>query len=256
MGANCNRPRIDAEDYSDLGPKDYSNAEGKPELTPGRSRLVVENRPLVVAVVRGMVRRSEFGGDPADMAADGTLGLIEAAIGFDPDRGVKFATYAPFIIRGRIVDGLRAMMPNGARRPEQLAKFERTPKTKSIESLLSRPNDNKYDTDKDFSLLAMMASDADPLAEARDYHETLDDLFKGLVPRHRRMMTLLYGHAGMTMKAAGKALGLSESRVSQMHSYAIDVIRERHGLPPRDTRPGVLPMDLARREVAPIREAS
>lgn len=68
-----------------------------------RARIIEAYQPLVYKLVTGVKAGSEV---MLDLIQEGTVGLIEAVERFDPDKGIKFTTYAPFRIRGRIINYL------------------------------------------------------------------------------------------------------------------------------------------------------
>ncbi len=194
-----------------------------------------------------------------DLISAGTFGLMDAINAFDPDRGVRFETYGVRRIRGAILDELRSVdwVPRlvrsrsnklraviGAvesklgRRPtdKELAgelnisvrKFRRAYRNSHVVTQISL--DRGYfetDSHKDFreiDVLEDKRSD-DPLGHAqRD--EIREIVTHSLTPTER-LIVMLYYFERMTMKKIGKALDLSESRVSQMHSSILERLRDQ-----------------------------
>ncbi|MEO0324463.1 MAG: sigma-70 family RNA polymerase sigma factor [Myxococcota bacterium] len=70
--------------------------------------FIEEHRSLVAGVVSRLRARYELSGDQDDLMAYGFQGLLEAKSRFDPDRGVRFNTFAYYRVRGAIIDGVRA----------------------------------------------------------------------------------------------------------------------------------------------------
>ncbi len=68
-----------------------------------RARIIEAYQPLVYKIVTGIKANSEV---LLDLIQEGTVGLIEAVERFDPSKGIRFTTYAPFRIRGRIINYL------------------------------------------------------------------------------------------------------------------------------------------------------
>lgn len=187
-----------------------------------------------------------------DVMSVAVLGLMDAIKSFDPDRGVKFETYSAARIRGAIVDELRLMdwVPRLARTRAQ--KIERA--VQAIEQKLDRPastDDLAAQLQIDVHALSLMLKDAavpamvslssvmeyrhgfdsravhqidciidrdapSPRRHAED-REAVSRLLSGF-SRAEKLIVLLYYFDGATMREVGKALDLSESRVSQMHS--------------------------------------
>lgn len=195
-----------------------------------------------------------------DLVNTGILGLIDAIDKYVPDRGVKFKTYAEFRIRGAMLDYLRRQdwAPRSMRRKEK----ELSRKFKELEQKLKRPatheevakvmgltmpefNDLLYKA-RGLTLLSLNRPKSDEgdeeMKELGDFipdegdtspHELLEqqevrDLLADRIdtlPDKERMVVSLYYFKGMTMKEVGNLLGVTESRVSQLHSSAIKKLR-------------------------------
>jgi len=188
-----------------------------------------------------------------DLISAGIFGLMDAIDAFDPDRGVKFATYCTPRIRGAILDELRSMdwVPRLVRsRAHQLGNATRT-----LESHLGRmPSDKELagelglnkedfrrlqrdataiglvslsskfsesDGDKDICEIDIIKDkkSRDPVIEAQKLD--LKNLLTRGLSRAERLILVLYYYEEMTMKEIGVTLDLSESRVSQMHSSIV-----------------------------------
>ncbi len=79
-----------------------------------RARLIEAYQPLVFKVAMQLRLREAI---VMDMIQEGTVGLIQAAERFDPNRGVRFSTFATYRIRGRILNALRGLAHARGRRP-------------------------------------------------------------------------------------------------------------------------------------------
>lgn len=193
-----------------------------------------------------------------DLMSVGIFGLMNAIDAYDYTRAVKFETYSAQRIRGAILDELRSMdwVPRLVR--QRTARFDQarmriemqTGRKATNEEIakrlnLSRDEFDKYlrdsravamssitrrsvsttDAFRDMRELDIIKDDAqnDPLCELqqRDLKELLT---KGLT-RAERLIVILYYYEGMTMKEIGATLDLSESRVSQMHSYILQRLK-------------------------------
>lgn len=195
-----------------------------------------------------------------DLVNDGILGLIDAIEKYDDARGVKFETYAITRINGAILDALRSLdwVPRAVRqkarelerthqalevelgrapRPDEVA--ERMGLTaKELDHLLQRvrgtsvlsleeflPNEKGYeiplvDTLKDDE------HDVTSEVEQREVRSSLVDAVESLPPQERTVIALYY-FEGQTLKEIKSALGVSESRVSQIHAQAVIHLRQR-----------------------------
>lgn len=198
-----------------------------------------------------------------DLIGNGVLGLLDAIEKFDPTRGVKFETYAVTRIRGAILDGLRAMdwVPQSVRQKSRM--LEKT--YQKLEQELARPasdqevaqalglNNLEYDRllvevshtslfyledmwlgeSSDDDSLRIIDTLEDPTIEeptARLEHEELKNLLAEAIdklPDRERLVISLYYYEALTLKEIGAVLGLSESRISQLHTKAILRLRGR-----------------------------
>jgi RNA polymerase sigma factor for flagellar operon FliA len=195
-----------------------------------------------------------------DLLGQAIVGLIDAIERFDLDRGVKFETYAYTRIRGAVVDMLREMdwAPRSLRSKESELReaYER------VEAKLGRPAtdtevaqamglsigefkdlaqevgrwavislEESVVSDDDGQLLSVgetIPDDAMPspqdCAEYEDLRARLAASIDAL-PDQERLVISLYYHEGLTLKEAGQVLGVTESRVCQIHSKAVTRLR-------------------------------
>lgn len=195
--------------------------------------------------------------DVDDVIAWGVTGLLNAVEGFDPGRGHQFETYCAQRIRGAILDGLRSAdwVPRLVRaRASQLAR-----RLEALQSELCRPPTSSEMAQRlgvslaDYEALACEAwipprmsldqslpaasSDhdirkkeilPDPAAESPDQGLRREDLKRfvtGACSKRERLILLLYYYEGLTMKEVGAALGMSESRISQIHAGLLERLR-------------------------------
>lgn len=222
-------------------------ATGNPEL---RNRLVVQHAPLVKYVV-GRVRSGlPQNVDANDLVSEGVVGLIDAIDKFDPARGLQFQTYAVARIRGAIIDSLRASdwVPRSVR--AKLKEIERA--QTALESSLGRSPDDEeiaselgiplaelqeiyskaaYTSVASLDEIGMDADDVGPSTPALD--EADDDMKQVLVqvvrqlPERDQVIIALYYYEGLTLAEIGQVLGVSESRVSQLHTRAALTLRSK-----------------------------
>jgi RNA polymerase sigma factor for flagellar operon FliA len=195
----------------------------------------------------------------ADLVQAGVVGLLDAIERFDASRGVDFATYARFRIRGAIVDSLREIdwSPRELRRKARLAaaaaarleqRLERSATEPEIAAAMELSLPAFHRLLAEIKGLDLFALDAEPdterphagsrdVADARQEgayqrclrHEVHRQLTSAIarLPRQEQQVLALYYYEELTMKDIGKLLGVGESRVSQIHSMAVLTLRRR-----------------------------
>lgn len=221
-----------------------------------RERLILRYVYLVRFVVGRLGIPSTTTLDLDDLMSYGTIGLINAIDRFEPERGVKFEAYASARIRGAVIDQLRALnwLPRSAM--SRSRKIEST--LASLEQRLGRPaledevaaevgvSVERYRqmlvdagmavlsldaplmptrADDDSSSLGELIEDASspsPVEEV-ERHEVQETLEKALnyLPERERTLLNLYYVEELTMKEISVLMGVSESRVCQLHSQAL-----------------------------------
>ncbi|MGH2356285.1 MAG: FliA/WhiG family RNA polymerase sigma factor [Chloroflexota bacterium] len=233
-------------------------AERDPVL---RERLILQYAPLVKYVVGRLAIMLPAVMDSDDVLSTGLLGLMEAVDRFDPTTGVKFETYAIARVRGAILDELRALdwIPRSARQRSQeiiktFARLEgelgRAPTDEEVAAAmgldmhqyqqasisasvsvlsLETPafSGDGQEDGQPTSLVETLASRAgDPAQEVEDgeLHRELVAAIRSLSDRERLLLSLYYERE-LTMKEISLVLGVSESRVCQLHSRALHRLR-------------------------------
>lgn len=213
-----------------------------------RNRLVLQYSPLVKYVAGRLRTRLPDSVEYADLVSDGIIGLMGAIERFDPGRGLTFQTFAVPRIRGAMVDALRALdwVPRSVR--EKVRQVEAAQRT--LETRLGRiPDDPEIAAELGISvaelreLYAKIAFTsvatmedlelADDLSAAAT-HEIEDDQAKEALlrvvdelPERDQVIIALYYFEGLTLSEIGYVLGVTESRVSQLHSRATMVLRTK-----------------------------
>ncbi|HCS51074.1 MAG TPA: FliA/WhiG family RNA polymerase sigma factor [Planctomycetaceae bacterium] len=224
-----------------------------------RNRLIERYLPLVRYNAERVWAKLPEGVDMNDLMSAGVFGLMDAIDAFDMRRGVKVETYCVPRIRGAMLDELRTMdwVPRLVRskaskleaaRKAVEAKHGRPPTDKEIAAKLELPleefdkmkteasavnlvslNKKWYETDsyKDVREVDVLedGKGEDPTngIQKRDIMKLVT---KGL-NRNERLIMILYYYEELTMKEIGTTLGLSESRVSQMHSSIVNRLKEQ-----------------------------
>jgi RNA polymerase sigma factor for flagellar operon FliA len=222
-----------------------------------RERLVVAYSPMVKFVAGRLGAGLPSHVEDADLISYGLVGLIGAIERFEPERGIKFETFAMTRIRGAIIDELRSLdwVPRSVRsRAREIeaaqAKLEhelqRAPTEAELASklnlteeelqsaLLEIANSSVYALDElwtvsdssgdQVSLLDTIADDgaADP-QEALASTEVKDRLTEAIggLPEREQLVVALYYYENLTLREIGEVLGVTESRVSQLHTKAV-----------------------------------
>ena len=222
-----------------------------------RERLVVAYSPMVKFVAGRLGAGLPSHVEDADLISYGLVGLIGAIERFEPERGIKFETFAMTRIRGSIIDELRSLdwvprsVRSRAREIEQAqAKLEhelqRAPNEAELaaklgmteaelqNSLLEIANSSVYALDElwtvsdssgdQVSLLDTIADEsaADP-QEALASTEVKDLLTEAIggLPEREQLVVALYYYENLTLREIGEVLGVTESRVSQLHTKAV-----------------------------------
>lgn len=237
-----------------------------PEL---RQRLLDRYLPLVRNVAGRMAINFPRSVELCDLVNTGVIGLIEAFRNFDPDRGVKFETYAVPRIRGAILDELRSLdwVPRSTRAKAReiersLLSFEndygRPPSDAELAKKLRITVDELYDSLEDVSKTALLSLDELIFREEDNRQvpriETVEDqaanttlkklergelqtFLVGAIERlteQEKLVIALYYYEELTLKEIGEVMKISESRVSQIHTKAVlklrGMVREKFGL--------------------------
>ena len=222
-----------------------------------RDEVVLEHLPVVHYLARRISERLPRHVEMEDLVSAGVVGLLDAFSRFDPTRQVQFRSYAQFRIRGAILDSLRAFDwgPRELRRKGRAieearrvltARLGRPPgepeiaaeldlELEEFQRLLSDLRGLEVGTlhaergeDSNEEELAYVPGrdDEDPLflCLRGEVEDRLSDAIAHLPERERLVMLLYYGEE-RTMREIGMALGVVESRVSQMHASAVARLR-------------------------------
>jgi RNA polymerase sigma factor for flagellar operon FliA len=227
-----------------------------------RDQLIVLYSPLVKYVAARVAVGLPQHVDGSDLVSYGIIGLIDAIDRFSPDRQVKFETYAIPRIRGAIIDELRAIdwVPRSvrakARAVEQAyasleATLLRTPTDAEVATELGMSEQDLQDILRQISFVGVAALDevfmvggdrtdrttlgdtipdatAGPVAlfEDKESKEILAQAIMQLGERERTVLSLYY-YEGLTLAEIGEILGVTESRVCQIHTKAVLQLRGR-----------------------------
>jgi RNA polymerase sigma factor for flagellar operon FliA len=221
-----------------------------------REWLIMHYAPLVSAVAGRVGMRLPSMVEHADLVSCGMFGLIDAIEKYEPGRAVRFESYASSRIRGAIIDELRAMdwVPRSVRTKaraidrafgELEATLHRAPTDTEIADRLEVSMDELRTAYSQLSTVNLVALDemlggddrpgavslGDTLGDDRvedpagsiEAQETTYLLARAIeqLSERERMVVVLYYYEGMTLAQIGRALGVTESRISQMHTAAM-----------------------------------
>jgi RNA polymerase sigma factor for flagellar operon FliA len=230
-----------------------------------RDRLILTYAPLVKYVAGRLGSGLPAHVDEGDLVSYGLLGLIAAIERYDPDRDVKFETYAISRIKGSILDELRAMdwVPRSVRSrareieramTELEAKLGRAPNDEEISAKVGISVEDLESSLTDISRSSIAALDElwtvsgsggdtialiDTIEDTQgpepqsafaqtEMREAIADAISRLPEREKLVITLYY-YEDLTLREIGEVLGVTESRVSQLHTKAILRLKARLG---------------------------
>jgi RNA polymerase sigma factor for flagellar operon FliA len=224
-----------------------------------RDQLITEYLPYVKRIVQRLAVHLPSTVDIDDLMNVGVIGLIQAVDRYDPRRDNKFMTYAIFRIKGAVLSELRArdfLSRSNRRKIRELESvylrleqklgreaddreiaqelgvdLEQVYRTKqmssisfiSLEELGISSRDEK---EKLLSYLINNEDDALAMTKLKELKEAMAGAIRQL-PEKERLVISLYYLDELTMKETGKVLGITESRVSQIHSQAILHLRAK-----------------------------
>jgi len=235
----------------------YPPAGNGAGMTPDEERVLLEHLPVVRYLARRIHERLPQHVEIEDLVSAGVVGLMDAFAKFDPDKKVQFRSYAQFRIRGAILDSLRTLDWS----PRELRRKGRAVE-EAIRSLTARmghpPNEAEVAEEMGLGLdeYQQLLGDLKGLEIGTLHIERNEDsgeeelayvpgnpeedpLFRCLrgelegrlaaaiqeLPDRERLVMTLYYYEEMTMREIGLALGVVESRVSQVHASAVSHLR-------------------------------
>ena len=226
-----------------------------------RDRLLVHYSPLVKYVASRVAVGLPQNVEHADLVSYGIFGLIDAIERFDLDRGFKFETYAISRIKGAIMDELRSIdwVPRSVRSKARAvetayakleARLHRSPTDEEVAEELEVTVDQLQTLLSQISFVGLVALDEMLSGGERGESITLGDtladngmgpggpfelqemrqLLAGAIntmPEREKVVLTLYYYEGMTLNEIGQVLGVTESRVCQIHTKAVLHLKAR-----------------------------
>ncbi len=230
------------------------------QSTELREKLILEYAPLVKLVAGRLSMYLGYNVEYEDLCSYGIFGLIDAIDKFDPRKGIKFETYASLRIRGAILDQIRKndWIPRTIRqRQRQIEAAMRDIETEQgrpatdeeLAAALGITDDELLDWQSQMKLTNVVslnefmesgsevAGDSSMGAHFKSPEEVignaeLKEMLMGaleLLTEKERSVILFYYYEELTLKEIANILGVSESRISQLHTRALEKMRTRLG---------------------------
>ncbi|MDR2401562.1 MAG: FliA/WhiG family RNA polymerase sigma factor [Deferribacteraceae bacterium] len=235
----------------------YSETAAIPLTEEEKEQIVRDFLPQV----KNWAQRARMGlpeaVDMDELYSAAALGLIECLDKYDKTRNTSFATYVEHRVKGAILDALRGLdfLSRGARARvkaweqatgELSAKLGRAPTTEELAEYIDTTPEkleevrSLYNTDNPVSLDAIQGEEgltlADLVQSSNDTPE--EELIKqrraeiiaheiDQLPEKEKLVVSLYYYEELSMKEAAMTLGVTESRVSQLHTQAMQKLRKR-----------------------------
>lgn len=227
---------------------------------PEREAEILRHLPLVHTVVDRIAAHLPPSVDRDDLFHAGVIGLIDALARFDASRDNAFSTYAVMRIRGQVIDELRARdwVPRSARERardyqrgvgELSARLNRAPNDAELSAHLGVSETELPDIERQAHLASQVSLDApsgdesgaQPLLAGHGHDDNpaafmeRDDLLRVLaqvlttLTEQERLVVKLYYFENLLMKEIAAVLRVTESRVCQIHSRVMAMLRQRIG---------------------------
>ncbi|MQY51616.1 RNA polymerase sigma factor FliA [Rhodocyclus tenuis] len=225
---------------------------------PDTDQLVQRFTPLVKRIAYHLMSRLPASVQVDDLVQNGMLGLLDAISRFESGLGAQFETYAAQRIRGAMLDGLREndWLPRSLRRDFRrveatIARLEqengRAPSEQELAAALDMSladyqkmlqearghqiiyfEDMTDEAGEDFLERHFTDDSADPLNQLED-RKLRESLVKGIeaLPEREKLMMALYYEQDLNLREIGEVMGVTESRVCQLHTQAVARLRSR-----------------------------
>ncbi len=225
-----------------------------------REQIIIEYAPLVKIVAGRLSMYLGYNVEYDDLVGYGIFGLIDAIDKFDYGKGIKFETYASLRIRGSILDQIRKMdwIPRSLRQKQKKidiamtkleAQFGRPATDEEIAKELEISQDELLDWQGQVNVTNMVSLDAfieasgehgieptknqpfeqpEEVVEKSELKRLLAESLETLTDKEKKVI-LFYYYEELTLKEISKVLDVSESRVSQLHTKALQKMKAKLG---------------------------
>jgi RNA polymerase sigma factor for flagellar operon FliA len=222
-----------------------------------RDRLVLQHLPLVRAIAVRVYENLPVHVELDDLVHAGILGLFDAALKYDDNKQVTFQSYAKHRIKGSILDSLRDLdwasrdLRKRHRRLEEVIReltsaLDRTPTEVEIAEKMGMDLERWRQVAVELRMVGLLSASSrapesenqsvpefpatddlnpDVLTGQREVRAVLATAMKALPERYQEVIRGYYD-GGKTMKEIGEALGINESRVSQIHRAALERMQD------------------------------
>lgn len=251
------KEKYDISEEEELGLWMRFKKNGKEE---DRHFLIEKYAPLVKYVAGKVAHNMPSNVDFDDLIGFGTFGLLDAIEKFDPDKGIKFKTYGITRIRGQIYDELRSLdwVPRSIRQKykmleeirvryqeengssitnEELAQ-ETGISLSEVNRVSNMSNDSSIGSlddvwssrkdEDEITIIETLSSSEENIPEVmierEEVKKVIGEEIKKL-PEKEKKVLILYYYEDLTLKEIGEVMGVTESRVSQLHGKAVRHIR-------------------------------
>jgi RNA polymerase sigma factor for flagellar operon FliA len=230
-----------------------------------RDQLIMDYSPLIRFVAQRIASRLPSNIDIEDLISSGVIGLMDAIDKYDPSRDNKFKTYAEFRIRGAILDELRSQdwvprsVRDKAKKLDRMSqdleqKFGRKPTDDELSQALGMAIDEFFHMNAKVKGVQLLSIDdfggTNGNAERRSLLESLEnpnsknpftqlrnasarDILRRHIdelPEKQKLVLQLYYFEDLNLKEIGRILEVTESRVSQLHTQAIEKLKRHRAI--------------------------
>jgi RNA polymerase sigma factor for flagellar operon FliA len=230
-----------------------------------RDQLIMDYSPLIRFVAQRIASRLPSNIDIEDLISSGVIGLMDAIEKYDPSRDNKFKTYAEFRIRGAILDELRSQdwvprsVRDKAKRLDRTSqdleqKFGRKPTDEELSQALGMAMEEFFDMNAKVRGVQLLSIDdfggTNGNSERRSLLDSLEnpnsknpfthlrneaarDILRKHIdelPEKQKLVLQLYYFEELNLKEIGKIMEVTESRVSQLHTQAIERLKRHRSI--------------------------